>query len=128
MMRSDGTGFGLTDDAHRDREPKWSPDGKKVGFYSDRSGEFQLWTVNADECWPAAADELWWSSSPISSGRRTAPCGRPNATASRNSRARARGRRWNIVERPNSNALQFSMLDGVAVVPNRGRRMDDSWH
>ena len=49
VMRTDGTGLRkLTDDAHRDREPKWSPDGKAIAFYSDRSGTFQIWTINAD--------------------------------------------------------------------------------
>jgi dipeptidyl aminopeptidase/acylaminoacyl peptidase len=49
VVRTDGTGFRkLTDDAHRDREPKWSPDGKTIAFHSDRSGTFQIWTINAD--------------------------------------------------------------------------------
>jgi Tol biopolymer transport system component len=49
VVRTDGTGFRkLTDDPHRDREPRWSPDGKTIAFYSDRSGTFQIWTINAD--------------------------------------------------------------------------------
>ena len=49
VMRTDGTGLRkLTDDAHRDREPKWSPDGKTIAFYSDRSGTFQIWAINVD--------------------------------------------------------------------------------
>jgi serine/threonine protein kinase len=49
VVRTDGTGFRkLTDDAHRDRDPKWSPDGKTIGFYSDRTGTFQIWTIDAD--------------------------------------------------------------------------------
>ena len=38
----------LTDDAFRDRGPTWSPDGKRIAFYSDRSGSYQLWTIHTD--------------------------------------------------------------------------------
>ena len=38
----------LTDDPFRERLPRWSPDGKLVAFQSDRTGKFQIWTVNAD--------------------------------------------------------------------------------
>ncbi|HET9385832.1 MAG TPA: protein kinase, partial [Gemmatimonadales bacterium] len=49
VVRTDGSGFStLTDDADRDREPKWSPDGKTIAFHSDRSGTSQVWTINAD--------------------------------------------------------------------------------
>ena len=49
VVRTDGTGLRkLTDDRHRDREPRWSPDGKTVACHSDRSGTFQIWTINAD--------------------------------------------------------------------------------
>jgi Tol biopolymer transport system component len=49
VVRTDGTGVRkLTDDAYRDRQPKWSPDGKTIAFHSDRSGTFQIWTINAD--------------------------------------------------------------------------------
>jgi serine/threonine protein kinase/Tol biopolymer transport system component len=49
VMRTEGTGsFLLTNDADRDRNPKWSPDGKRIAFQSDRSGTFQIWMINAD--------------------------------------------------------------------------------
>jgi gamma-glutamyltranspeptidase/glutathione hydrolase len=32
-----------------DREPAWTPDGKSLVFSSDRSGNFDLWTVAAEE-------------------------------------------------------------------------------
>jgi dipeptidyl aminopeptidase/acylaminoacyl peptidase len=38
----------LTNDPARDRRPRWSPDGRSVAFYSDRSGRFEIWTVGAD--------------------------------------------------------------------------------
>jgi dipeptidyl aminopeptidase/acylaminoacyl peptidase len=48
-VRSDGTGYTqITDDTFRDRGPKWSPDGSKLAFYSDRSGRYETWTVLAD--------------------------------------------------------------------------------
>ncbi|MDX2152149.1 MAG: protein kinase [Bryobacteraceae bacterium] len=49
VIRTDGTGLRqLTDDAARDRMPAWSPDGKRLAFYSDRSGTHQVWIMNAD--------------------------------------------------------------------------------
>jgi len=38
----------LTNDVFRDRSPRWSPDGQRIAFYSDRSGRFEVWAVNSD--------------------------------------------------------------------------------
>jgi Tol biopolymer transport system component len=38
----------LTNDAARDRGPAWSPDGSKIAFYSDRSGNYEIWTIKPD--------------------------------------------------------------------------------
>ncbi len=38
----------LTDDAAKDRNPRWSPDGERVAFYSDRGGKYEAWTVRRD--------------------------------------------------------------------------------
>jgi len=49
VVRTDGSGLrNLTDDLHRDRGPIWSPDGKQILFYSNRSGKFELWTIQPD--------------------------------------------------------------------------------
>jgi Tol biopolymer transport system component len=50
LVRSDGTGLRkLTDDPHRDRGPSWSPDGKRIAFYSDRDrGKYEIWLINPD--------------------------------------------------------------------------------
>ncbi len=49
LVRSDGTGLRhLTDDVFRDRGPKFSPDGKRIAFYSNRSGRYDLWSVHLD--------------------------------------------------------------------------------
>ncbi|MCI0617101.1 hypothetical protein L0244_29340, partial [bacterium] len=49
VCRSDGKEFRkLTDDPFRDRGPSWSTDGKRIVFYSDRSGRYQFWSINAD--------------------------------------------------------------------------------
>jgi len=49
VLRADGTGLRqLTDDPHRDRFPRWSPDGKRLAFYSNRSGAYQIWTISPD--------------------------------------------------------------------------------
>ena len=50
LVRSDGTGLRkLTDDPHRDRGPSWSPDGKRIAFYSNRDGgRYEIWVINPD--------------------------------------------------------------------------------
>jgi serine/threonine protein kinase/Tol biopolymer transport system component len=50
LVRSDGTGLRkLTDDPHRDRGPSWSPDGKRIAFYSNRDhGKYEIWAINPD--------------------------------------------------------------------------------
>ena len=49
VMRKDGAGMRqLTDDPYRDRQPRWSPDGKRLLFYSNRSGEYEAWVIHAD--------------------------------------------------------------------------------
>ena len=49
VVRFDGTGYRqLTDDRFHDRGPKWSLDGKRIGFYSDRSGRYETWAIRAD--------------------------------------------------------------------------------
>jgi Tol biopolymer transport system component len=49
VARIDGTqSRRLTDDAARDRGPSWSPDGRRLAFYSDRSGSYQLWLIGTD--------------------------------------------------------------------------------
>ncbi len=49
VIRTDGTGRRrLTNDLHRDRFPRWSPDGSKIAFYSNRSGWYEIWSINPD--------------------------------------------------------------------------------
>ena len=49
IVRTDGTGLRqLTDGRYRNRAPCWSSDGKKIVFYSSRSGKSEAWIVNPD--------------------------------------------------------------------------------
>ena len=51
VIGADGQrGRQLTDDVARDRVPRWSPDGSRILFYSDRGGQedYQAWSVRAD--------------------------------------------------------------------------------
>jgi dipeptidyl aminopeptidase/acylaminoacyl peptidase len=45
----DGTGLlRLTNHAGRDKDPAWSPDGKRIAFTSDRAGSSDIYVMNAD--------------------------------------------------------------------------------
>ena len=49
LVRSDGTDLRkLTDDAFRDRHPRWSFDGKRIAFHSSRSGKYEIWSIQPD--------------------------------------------------------------------------------
>jgi Tol biopolymer transport system component len=49
LIRADGSGRRqLTNDLNKDRYPRWSPDGGRIAFYSDRSGSYELWSIKRD--------------------------------------------------------------------------------
>lgn len=49
LLRPDGSSLHrLTNDSFSDRLPRWSPDGKKIIFLSNRSGRFDLWSIHPD--------------------------------------------------------------------------------
>jgi len=49
VVRSDGAGLRqLTDDVHKERNPRWSPDGSRISFFSDRSGRYEIWTISPE--------------------------------------------------------------------------------
>jgi Tol biopolymer transport system component len=49
VARLDGREYRrLTDDAFRDRGPVWAPDGRRIVFYSDRGGGYELWAIRPD--------------------------------------------------------------------------------
>jgi TolB protein len=48
-IRADGTGLTkLTHSPGHDFDPSWSPDGKRIAFRSERSGEPEIWVMHAD--------------------------------------------------------------------------------
>ena len=48
-MNADGTGVTrLSQGGHYDFLPRWSPDGKRIGFTSGRDGSFGVYTMAPD--------------------------------------------------------------------------------
>jgi serine/threonine protein kinase len=49
VSRPDGTGLRqLTNDIAVDRAPRWSPDGQRIAFHSNRNGRFNIWSIHPD--------------------------------------------------------------------------------
>jgi WD40 repeat protein len=49
IIKTDGTGLRqLTNDFYKDRYPRWSPDGRRIAFQSNRSGNYEIWSINPD--------------------------------------------------------------------------------
>lgn len=49
VVNRDGTNWrDLTNDKFFDRYPRWSPDGKTIAFASDRSGNYEIWTIDVE--------------------------------------------------------------------------------
>ena len=49
VIPSDGNGSRqLTNDKFKDRHPRWSPDGTRIAFNSNRGGRYEIWTIRAD--------------------------------------------------------------------------------
>jgi tricorn protease len=38
----------LTDDDSNDLSPVWSPDGRRIAYYTNQSGAYQIWMINPD--------------------------------------------------------------------------------
>ncbi|MBZ5583946.1 MAG: protein kinase [Acidobacteriia bacterium] len=49
VTTADGAGLRqLTSGGYRHRGPRWSPDGKRIAFFSTRSGDWEIWTTDPD--------------------------------------------------------------------------------
>ncbi len=49
VIGTDGAGLKqLTDDVFKNRTPRWSPDGKRIIFFSNRSGTYEIWSVDRE--------------------------------------------------------------------------------
>ena len=65
LVRTDGSGYRqITDDSARNRGVRWSPDGRRLLFYSNRSGTYTIWSVRPDgsalERMAAPLDSMLW--------------------------------------------------------------------
>lgn len=49
VIGADGSGLRqATNGSHRNRGPRWSPDGKKIAYFSRRSGDWEIWSLTVD--------------------------------------------------------------------------------
>lgn len=49
VLGTDGSSLRqLTEDQFKNRGPRWSPDSKKLAFFSNRSGAWEIWTYNME--------------------------------------------------------------------------------
>jgi TolB protein len=49
VARTDGTGEQqITDDAAKDWSPLWSPDGTRIAFYTNETGDYEIWLAEPD--------------------------------------------------------------------------------
>ena len=84
LVRLDGTGYRqITDDEFRNRGPSWSADGSLIGFYSNRSGRYEVWTLRPDGSGLEPLTETKAGSRGIQSGRSTAAASRSPASRCR---------------------------------------------
>ena len=59
VARTDGSAERkVTDNMAKEWAPRWSPDGSQIAFYSNLSGEYEVWTVSADGTRPTRLTEL----------------------------------------------------------------------
>ena len=57
IVGSDGSNLRrITNDGYRDFRPRWSPDGDRIAFHTNRAGSHDIWTVNPDGWGPPAVD------------------------------------------------------------------------
>jgi Tol biopolymer transport system component/streptogramin lyase/major membrane immunogen (membrane-anchored lipoprotein) len=77
VINADGTGErNLTSDPAYDDVPVWSPDGTRIAFASNRSGSFDIYTMNVDQA-GVASDLRRITTDPA---RDDAPCWSPDGT------------------------------------------------
>jgi Tol biopolymer transport system component len=48
VLRADGSGMRRLTQDHKNRLPRWSPDGTQIAFQSNRSGGWEIWVIDAD--------------------------------------------------------------------------------
>ena len=49
VCRLDGSDLRqLTNDGFKNRGPVWSPDGSRIAFFTNRAGDYDVWTIRAD--------------------------------------------------------------------------------
>ena len=71
VMRSDGHDLrAVTSDRFMDRAPSWSPDGRRLVFASNRTGRYEIWTVDVTD---GRLEQLTWTADGAATGTFNSP-------------------------------------------------------
>jgi len=74
LIKTDGTGLRqLTNDVYKDVYPRWSPDGRRIAFQSNRGGKFDIWLIHPDG---SALERLTYAPAGVGNGPVWSPDGK----------------------------------------------------
>ena len=109
VSRGDGSQLRqLTEDAYRYLEPRLHPDGNRILFFSNRSGDYEAWEVGVDGGGYRMLTDGWRL------------IDTPTVSAADGTRATSTGQQWFILP-PDMKAMPFSKANPMPDIDDSGR-------